>query len=49
MLSSYLRARTFKHVSLPKGSLQAENTKGKMKFLTTSVKKAGKKLKLGHH
>ena len=48
MLRSYPRATTFKFVSLPKGSLQTENTKKKIKFLTKSVKKAGKKLKLGH-
>ena len=48
MLRTYPRARIFKYVSLPKGSLQTENTKKKIKFLTTSVKKAGNKLKLGH-
>ena len=48
MLTLYLRARTFKHVSLQKEAFKLETSGKKMKSLRTSIKQARKKLEFCH-
>jgi hypothetical protein len=48
MTTLYLRARTFKYVSLQKEAFKLEASKKKMKSLRTSIKQTAKKLELGH-
>lgn len=48
MLTLYLRARTFKYVSLKKEKFKLDASKKKMKSLRTSIKQATSKLELGH-
>lgn len=48
MLTLYLRARTFKYVSLRKEKFKLDASKKKMKSLRTSIKQATSKLELGH-
>lgn len=48
MLTLYLRARTFKYVSLKMESFKLESSKKKMKSLRTSIKQGTKKLEHGH-
>lgn len=48
MLRLYLRARTFKYVSLKKEKFKLTEQKKKMKSLRTSIKQSTKKLEHGH-
>ena len=48
MTTLYLRARTFKYVSLKKETFKLQSKQKKMKSLRTSIKQATKKLELGH-
>ena len=48
MITLYLRARTFKYVSLKKEAFKLESSKKKMKSMRKSIKQATKKLELGH-
>ena len=48
MITLYLRARTFKYVSLKKEAFKLESSKKKMKSLRTLIKQATNKLELGH-
>ena len=48
LITLYLRARTFKFVSLKKEAFKLESKKKKLKSLRTSIKKASKDLESGH-
>ena len=48
LITLYLRARTFKYVSLKKEAFKLEFKKKKLKPLRTSIKKASKDLESGH-
>ena len=48
MLTLYLRARTFKYVTLKKESFMLAAQKKKMKSLRTSIKQSSSKLEQGH-
>ena len=48
LITLYIRARTFKYVSLKKEVFKLESKKKKLKSLRTSIKKVSKDLESGH-